>query len=292
MESIKETLARNPLAPSTTSREIEKTCRCGAQFLDKVFTRQNGEEFNLYNSCPDCRKKAEIEQQREEAEVKLKEALKHVNWHDVARVPSSFIQKSFTNFNKQLQPKAFNAVFNLQWKSDLNSIPQSLVLLSPGLYGVGKTHLVCALINKIIEESEKAVLGKDLFVRFRRCPVVFTSENGLLRRIRETYNKRRSEDEYVETEADIYESLKLFDLLVIDDVGKVRPRDLNFLQGVYFNIIDQRYTDQQALILTTNHDLNELEEHIGGACADRIRDMAGKDGFIVMKGQSYRRSKG
>jgi len=43
------------------------------------------------------------------------------------------------------------------------------------------------------------------------------------------------------------------------------------------------------LILTMNLTLQELEDHIGGAPADRLREMCGRSGFITMKGESYRK---
>jgi len=118
------------------------------------------------------------------------------------------------------------------------------------------------------------------------CPVHLTTEQKLLNRIRQTYNQR---DEEGETEEDVFSALERFHLLIIDDVGKVRPRDYSFLQGVYFRIIDDRYTEEDNIILTTNLDLAELETHIGGASSDRLREMAGKQGFIKMTGKSERR---
>jgi len=106
----------------------------------------------------------------------------------------------------------------------------------------------------------------------------------LLLRSRETYNNNG------ETENAIYKELDDVPLLVIDDVGKKQHRDYNFVMGVYYRVIDARYTSQRPIILTTNLDFKELEEHVGGASADRIREMA--DGNIVkMTGQSYRKPK-
>ena len=208
-------------------------------------------------------------------------------------MPSKFLNSSFENFDAKLQPKAFKAVKELQWEWDEenDTPPKTLILLSPGVYGVGKTHLVCALANHIINSEEKATIDKYMNINKRKCPVYFVSENALLQRIRQSFNrsnKHNNNELYEETETDIYEKLARVKLLIIDDVGKVRPRDLTFLQSVYFNIIDQRYTDNQPIILTTNLDFSDLEEHIGGACADRLREMAGKDGFIKMVGKSYR----
>ena len=273
---------------------------CGQTFQDTIYCRQDGSQTNAYKKCPACREKEGRSNAEQKLQLQLKEAVQDQEgvWFDECSIPDAFALKTFEDFDAKLQPKAFKAVKNLQWqwqdgagKDGEDIPPQSLVLLSPSIYGLGKTHLVCALINQIIETEEKAIISQNTYIRKLPCPVYYTAENTLLRRIRQTFNRSNAHNDdkfYEETENDVYKKLARPDLLIIDDVGKVRPRDLNFLQGVYFNIIDQRYTDSHPIILTTNLDLSELEEHIGGACADRIREMAGSTGFIKMTGKSYR----
>lgn len=202
-------------------------------------------------------------------------------WIKASNIPGKYQYATFEGFDQQLQPKAYKAVKNFDWESGSG---ESLVLLSPGIYGVGKTHLVCALLNESIKNDNKKAVIENGMIRKYRCPFFYTTENELLRRIRDTFNHK---DEG-ETEQDVYKKITGGLLLVIDDVGKVRSRDLSFTQGVYFNIVDQLYSEEKALILTTNLDYGELEQHIGGACADRLREMCGKDGFIKMSGKSYR----
>jgi DNA replication protein DnaC len=103
-------------------------------------------------------------------------------------------------------------------------------------------------------------------------------------RIRATFN-----DGARETDEEIYLQLERVRLLIVDDVGKRTPRDLSFTQQVWFRIIDGRYRAQRPLVLTTNLLPNELDQHIGGACADRLMEMCGASGLIAMKGTSYRR---
>jgi len=184
-----------------------------------------------------------------------------------------FQNKTFENFQSELQPKAFQAVKNNKG---------SLLLLSPGIYGVGKTHLVCALANYLVESTPVAVIT-DYGITKTQCPVYYTNETHLLTRIRGTYNGSD------ETEEGIYEFLLTPALLIIDDIGKTRPRDLSYMQSVYYRIIDDRYTAQRRLIVTTNLQMSELEEHLGGASADRLVEMCGKAGFIKMTGRSYRK---
>jgi len=284
MHHIEEILARKQPGLSTTlSRKEERTCdECGSSFETTIWIRPDGSEMSPDKQCPECRRKQREKEDIERYHQELEEAKEEQRdaWYEQFGVAGIFLEKSFDNFKHDLQPKAFSAVKG--WKD------KSMVLLSPGVYGVGKTHLVCALANHLAATLETAKFQRGSYwIQRRKCPVFFTSESKLLARIRRTYN--RTEDPRAETEDGVYSSLARFPLLIIDDVGKVRPRDYSFLQGVYFNIIDDRYVNEQRVILTTNLDFKELEEYIGGASSDRIREMCGKDGFIKLTGKSYRR---
>ena len=82
------------------------------------------------------------------------------------------------------------------------------------------------------------------------------------------------------------------DVLILDDVGKTKPRDISFLQGVYFRIIDERYAGNKPIVLTTNLSLADLEAHIGGSCADRLNEMCGTENIVQMRGKTYRVQEG
>ena len=195
-------------------------------------------------------------------------------WQNTYGVPGAWRMKSFLDFNRHAQPVAYDRLYNYSGGS--------FVLSSPGIWGVGKTHLACALANALIDIRSKTRMTSWGAVVSTPCPVYYTTENELLLRIRNCFNSG------AETEDKVYQVLRMFKLLIIDDVGKVKPRDYSFLQGVYFALIDERYTGKKDILITTNLSGAELEAHIGGACADRLREMCG-DNFITMKGTSYRR---
>lgn len=242
----------------------------------------NGKDMPFFLDCPECRTKSRNQKLREAALAELEEERKHQRevWKEECNLPPLFVDKTFDNFDRELQPRAYDVVKGYSGKS--------IVLLSPDTYGVGKTHLVAALVNHLISTKEPACLRNDCYsvVVTYKCPAYFTTEAQLLSRIRATYN--RDNREQGETEEDIYRQLDKYDLLIVDDVGKVRPRDYSFLQGVYFRVIDNRYVTEQPIILTTNLSYNELEAHIGGACADRLIEMCGHNNIVLTKGKSYR----
>ena len=288
LKSIKESLGTGPLGLSPTLRTETRTCSCGKEFTAYIKVEDGKDILDGLAICRSCREEQEYQKYKSEriAELPKLQIQGRDGWKKACNLPALFIKKTFDNFEKKLQLKAYDIMKNYDIKS-----MASIILLSPNLYGVGKTHLVAALINDLIEKTEPAVFYPgDCSIRWRRCPAYFTSENNLLARIRNTFNSNVPiEDEDYENEEMIYQELIDTPLLIIDDVGKVRPRDYSFLQGVYFRIIDSRYTSQQPIILTTNLSFTELEEHIGGACSDRLREMCGDENFVVMKGKSYRK---
>jgi DNA replication protein DnaC len=236
----------------------------------------------MYKTCPACQQEEQWTIRRKESELLLPGVSGNVkdSWMDESGLPDLFRDKNFKDFDQKLQPAAYKTVSEFRG--------ESIVLSSPDLYGVGKTHLVAALVNKLIAMVEAARVEKDGTITKFHCPVFFITEPALLFRIRNTYNRNSQSETYQESEDDLYRKLLKYELLIIDDVGKVRPKDYNFLQGVYFRIIDECYTRQKPVILTTNLDFEHLEDHIGGACADRLREMAPRENFIRMSGKSYR----
>lgn len=264
------------------SRTEQATCACGAEYERVVYKRRDGSEVPPDAMCPKCMNAAlrETESARRAECVAQEAELQREKWALEYGVDGMFQTKTLVGFMAEKQPKAYAAVSGWNGKS--------LILASPGTYGVGKTHLVCALANKLVEEREAASVRLDGSIGRRQCPVYVTNEARLMGRIRQTFNRR---EEHGESDEDVYQSLLRFPLLVIDDVGKVRPHDPSFLQAVYYRVIDDRYIHGKHVIVTTNLSLDELEEHIGGACADRLREMCGTAGIIVMAGESYRRQK-
>lgn len=183
-------------------------------------------------------------------------------------------QKTFDSFDGGRLPKAYKAAVEYQ--------TGSMIFLSPDRYGVGKTHLAAAIANRLLAQDPTTRNKLSGAVISKPCPVMFVTEGKLLSAIRATYNNNH------ETEEDIFRQVGIPQLLIIDDVGKVRPRDYSHLQGVYFRIIDKRYITRKDVILTTNLTMQQLEQHIGGASADRLCEMVPRSGYINFAGQGLR----
>ena len=295
MKHIREVLTEFPATarsePSTVSNgdqrpseRLKTNCfECGQEISYTISFSRDGTRHGINPSrCSRCSQANRHAVQLKELEDGLPaECQKQKNkWLADLDLPGIFKSKAaegFEKFQKELQPAAFEIVKSFDGRS--------IILSSPDLFGVGKTHLVCVLAYHLLTCTQAVTIDKLQLVYQRHfSPVQFITESGLLDRIRATYNRRDGG----ETEEEIYKRLTRYGLLIIDDVGKIRPHDLSFLQGVYFRIIDQRYTSRQSVILTTNLSLGELEKHIGGACADRLKEMCGTHNIVKMTGQSYR----
>lgn len=270
------------MADPPKKRTEQRSClNCNAAFEAVIYILKDREVDNS-RICPACEKEKqnqeEIAAYNEELEQTRTE--RRAKWIEACGITGALKEKTFDNFHARIQSQAYQAVKNYK--------DRSLVLISPEIYGVGKTHLVAALANHLITTRDPAAFEKGSYrIHTSPCPVFFTEETLLLARIRDTYN-----DKAAETEEMVYRQLAALPLLIIDDVGKVRPRDNSFTQSVYFRIINQRYVDKKPIILTTNLDSVRLEAHIGPACGDRLFEMCGAQGFIHFKGSSYRQKLG
>lgn len=279
---LTDSLATGTKAHSVTWSLSQSNCGiCGTVFEARVALVDGAESYRTEN-CPECAAELLAQERRQEAQEKLADACENQQqvWIKECGCPIELIKRSFVNFDQKAQPRAYKVMHTYDFKAGKS------VLLASTDYGVGKTHLAAAVVNRILLEEPTARLAYDYYVQLLRCPVYFTTEAQMLARIRATFDDSR-----VETEEQVYRQLETVDLLIIDDVGKLRPRDASFLQGVYFRVIDSRCIHNRPVILTTNLDVTkgEFEAHVGGASADRIRGMCGKENLVLMSGKSYRR---
>jgi len=120
-------------------------------------------------------------------------------------------------------------------------------LLLLGSYGTGKTHLAAAIANFVIS------LG---------VPTLFLTVPDLLDWLRATFEKGGEE-----TYSERFEDIRNVRFLVLDDLGtqSATPWACEKL----YQIINHRYTLGLPTVITTNQDLNTLDERIASRLQDR-----------------------
>jgi DNA replication protein DnaC len=118
-------------------------------------------------------------------------------------------------------------------------------LLLQGGYGAGKTHLAAAIANFAVEMG---------------VPTLFLTVPDLLDMLRFSYD---SEDTTFEAR---FNEIRNASLLVLDDFGTQNAT--GWAQEKLFQILNYRYINKLALVVTTNLSLDEIEARIRSRLAD------------------------
>lgn len=180
-----------------------------------------------------------------------------------------FKSSTFENWNHEKGNKQMYELGLRYANKFLEAKKEGLGLMIYGEPGNGKTYLVSAIANKLIESQ---------------IPVICVNIEGLLSRIRETYSKWGKE-----AEGDVIRGLQNADLLVIDDLGTEQINEWS--QAKIYNIIDGRYRQGLPLVITSNLDIKAgqknglLAERYGYRTEDRIFEMCTP---ILNRGKSIR----
>ena len=244
--------------------------------------------LHLLNGDGFCKPCAQLEYDADEAREKatqIAEATTTRRMHRKASgIPSKFMNEDFSTFKKGWQDKAYQTAVAYAESFPVDQRPvgyRSLYLWSDTSWGTGKTHLACAIAHRIFDRGN----GEG----DKGCPrIYFLSEPELFRQIQATYSFNSEEKQLRESEDDIIKRLIWADLVVLDDVGKEKRKELDFLQRITFGIIDGRYKNNLPLILTANIKPEELKAHWGGATYDRFWEQV-KGKAIHMNCRSFRR---
>ncbi len=235
--------------------------------------------------CPQCKQAREEEEKRaEEQESELQRIGIREQWRKDCGIPWGLQCTRFSEFDPEYQRKQLRIC--QQWAGGFNlENPKGMpsLLLFSEVPGVGKTTLMACIANHVIDNWH----GDPTM---RRCPIMFESGPGLVKRIRATYNIR-DEDIHHEREEDVYAQLRGVKLLLLDDVGKEQPHSYRFTQEVYWYIIDERVKAGLPVVISTRLEMTgpgSLEELMTVDAVDRLYGMCHGQ-RVTLGGTSYRR---
>jgi DNA replication protein DnaC len=162
-------------------------------------------------------------------------------------------KKTFATFDQQRQPEAFETARLFA------SLLKGAFILH-GTYGTGKTHLLAAICNELINQQKAShfITAPKLFAALQTYIQFHDDYHSIVRQAIHT------------------------PLLVIDDVDKAKHTD--FREEIYFEIVDERVKRGLPIAISTNR-LSDLEQFVGGAVCSRlsIGQIA-----IEMSGADYR----
>lgn len=172
----------------------------------------------------------------------------------LARVPRKFLGKTLEGFSartsqqKQIVGGARDFV-NTFHGQDEDHPAKGLWLC--GKEGTGKTHIAVAIL--------KEVVGRGYTGLYWNVPELFLE-------------LRRLMDSSAETnEAELFDHALRVDLLVLDDLGAERTSD--YVLDRLYVLINGRYQNDNATVITTNRTAEELRAQIGPRITSRLCEM-------------------
>ncbi len=154
-------------------------------------------------------------------------------------------------------------------------------------FGVGKTHLQMAaakwILNRIRVRDE---IAPNQYSKFDRgCRVLCVSDITFM----DDLTNARMAGDGGETINKLLDSAINADVLVWDDLGKAKWSESK--EGLYYQIINERYLHKRPIIFSSNEDAGTLSEKIGYAASSRLTGMCG-DRLYQVEGDDYRLRKG
>ncbi len=223
------------------SEEIKVDCskcggleECETMGFRVVVRELYSKPYKVWEKCP--------KREKLETELKYQKALR------TSGLSPQYQKKTFENFEVGVNINAVNSI-----KKYLNekSWQEGKGLILIGGVGTGKTHLASAIVHELARQ--------DVFALFIFVP-------DFLDEIRAMYDENYDEEE------DKFELVKNARVLVLDDLGTERITD--WAREKITQLINHRYNNALATIVTTNLTLDELKNRIGERAYSRLIGMS------------------
>jgi DNA replication protein DnaC len=151
---------------------------------------------------------------------------------DAARIPLRYFDCDFAHYYPPDAPSGSLAKAKQTAEAFAENYPDVRGgLLIVGDIGVGKTHLAVAILKQLIR---------------KRVRCLFSDYRELLKQIQNSYNPTVQE-----TESDILRPVFNSEVLVLDELGAVRPSE--WVWDTVSLILNSRYNNRLTTIITTNY---------------------------------------
>lgn len=181
-------------------------------------------------------------------------------------IPPRFAEKRFDSFRRHTGGAIEPARAAEAYADDYPTVRRDgRCLILCGAPGTGKTHLACAILNRVFDQH-----GAE---------VRYMSFAAAVRSVKETYSPAATL-----TEQQAINALVAPDMLVLDEVGVQFGTEAEKIIG--FEIINARYEALKPTIVVSNLAIANLETCLGERVLDRLRENGGE--YLAFKGESYR----
>jgi DNA replication protein DnaC len=237
-----------------------KICtECGAILKEKQLSIPN---MNWNTTIfPICKCESEKLKREEEEEKEKQRKIRLDRLFKQSRLGERFKTATFDKFKVV---EANRAVFDKMqdYAENFNQHKTESIFLHSHP-GTGKTFLASCVANKLMSNGRS---------------VIFLCVPDLLSQIRATYNKANAEH----TEERLMSGLSECELLILDDIGAEKHTSAeDWANEKLFQIINNRYLNNKAIIFTTNLNANELHQKLSARTFSRICEMCNRD-FVDM----------
>ncbi|MEQ8819838.1 MAG: ATP-binding protein [Sumerlaeia bacterium] len=187
----------------------------------------------------------------------------------LARIPARFAEKSFETFEvargDSARRQIRNTAMSFATTFDPTSPETDKGLRLHGSVGSGKTHIAVAILREVIRRGYSGI---------------YYNFSDLLDDLRGSFNEKNSNEGWR-----ILEDVEQADLLVLDDIGAESTTD--WVRDRLYLIVNRRYENGKALIITTNLDFKDLDARVGPRTMSRFMEMC--DEFVPFPKDDWRR---
>jgi len=165
-----------------------------------------------------------------------------------AGIPRRFQEAAFENFDTRPENRVANETLSKAWLDSRTFVRHYPAVDKPGLMflglpGVGKTHLAVAVLKGLVEKGFQGL---------------FFDYQTLLERIMSGWNEASGS-----SERGAYQAALDAEVLLVDDLGAHRV--IEWVEDTIFSIINHRYNERKATIVTSNLP----DPDLGGVIATR-----------------------
>jgi DNA replication protein DnaC len=259
VKAMARSVRRKPVGPPP--HNLYRTCPICKRTVPPQITPTGRYATNTCECEREIKRKAEAEQERREREQIF--IRRTYGWLGKALTDMELATKTFDNLKPEGQPNPADRESlrrALKASRAFAENPQGNILIY-GEYGLGKTHLLAAICNRLRESNIHSL--------FASTPMFFTA-----------YYARIGHPEQDEWE--LIKQALTTPFLVIDDLDKSGEKP--FRKEVFFQIIDQRTKNHLPIGISTNR-MAELNLFIGQEAFSRL--MIGMQA-IAITGKDYR----
>lgn len=272
--------------PSTPRPMMLMLCvDCGQQYdaYGQVLADQYLGSPGIRRFCPPCR---DIRRRALEAESEMRRAerlaYQHEQWLN-AQIPEKFREATFETFDATGNEDRVQAL--REYAENFPVTKEGLkgkrsVLIARDENGVGKTHLACAFLSRIIQRTPQ--------MDWEHCPYQFWTSYKIKHRLQAA--QRFGSAETVEK---VYLDFGTMWLLVLDDLGKEKAvgAEAAAAYEMYYTIINERYERRLPMVITSNIGFQpstpgglSLVDLIGKAGASRLMEMCRGTEYLIAGG--------